>query len=89
MPESWTGQLVTLYALGSVAAAIPLTAATRAWGRRSVLLLAIGCVFVFNTVNAVSDWYPLTLMARFLAGVAAGLTWGLVPGYSRRMVEPA
>jgi predicted MFS family arabinose efflux permease len=86
VPESWAGQLVTLYALGSVAAAIPLTAATRTWPRRAVLLLAIVGFFAFNTVTAISPWYGLTLFARFMAGVAAGLTWGLVPGYARRMV---
>jgi predicted MFS family arabinose efflux permease len=86
VPESWAGQLVTLYALGSVAAAIPMTAATRTWSRRSVLLLAIALFFVFNTITALSSWYWVTLVARFMAGVAAGITWGLVPGYSRRMV---
>lgn len=86
VPESWAGQLVTLYALGSVAAAIPMTAATRTWSRRTVLLLAIALFFVFNTVTALSSWYWVTLVARFMAGVAAGITWGLVPGYARRMV---
>jgi predicted MFS family arabinose efflux permease len=84
--ESLAGQLVTLYALGSVAAAIPVTVATRSWPRLSVLLLAIGGFLVFNTVTALSSWYGLTLGARFMAGVAAGITWGLVPGYARRMV---
>lgn len=88
VPESWAGQLVTLYAVGSVAAAIPLTAATRTWPRRQVLLLAILGFFLFNTVTALSPWFGLTLFARFMAGVAAGLTWGLVPGYARRMVSP-
>lgn len=32
--EAWAGQFVTLYALGSLLAAIPLTAATRGWRRR-------------------------------------------------------
>ncbi len=86
VPESWAGQLVTLYALGSVAAAIPMTSLTRGWSRRTVLLLAIGLFLVFNTVTALSSWYALTLAARFMAGVAAGITWGLVPGYARRMV---
>jgi predicted MFS family arabinose efflux permease len=86
VPESWAGQLVTLYALGSVAAAIPMTSLTRSWSRRTVLLLAIGLFLVFNTVTALSSWYALTLVARFMAGVAAGITWGLVPGYARRMV---
>jgi predicted MFS family arabinose efflux permease len=84
VPESWGGQMVTLYAPGSIAA-IPVTAATRAWSRRTVLLLAIALFFVFNTITAVSPCYGLTLAARFMAGVAAGVTWGLVPGYSRRI----
>ncbi|WP_144138336.1 MFS transporter [Paraburkholderia sp. BCC1884] len=86
--ESWAGQLVTLYALGSVAAAIPMTVATRTWPRRTVLLLAISGFLVFNTMTAVSSIYWLTLFARFMAGVAAGVTWGTVPGYARRMVAP-
>ena len=80
-----TGQLVTLYALGSVAAAIPGAVLTRSWNRRRVLLLAIGGFLVFNGVTAVSSNYALTLAARFLAGAAAGITWGLVPVYARQM----
>ncbi|WP_340617717.1 MFS transporter [Xenorhabdus entomophaga] len=84
--EALAGQLVTLYALGSLLAAIPLTAATRGWRRRPVLLLAIGGFLIFNTITALSSNYFLTLVARFLAGVAAGLAWGLLAGYARRMV---
>ncbi|RFU49298.1 MFS transporter [Paraburkholderia sp. DHOC27] len=86
--ESWAGQLVTLYALGSVVAAIPMTVATRSWSRRTVVLLAIAGFLLFNTVTAVSSSFALTLFARFMAGVAAGITWGSVPGYARRMVAP-
>ncbi|MEE4462565.1 MFS transporter, partial [Azotobacter chroococcum] len=39
-----------------------------------------------NSVTSLSSSYPLTLIARFLAGVAAGLAWGLLAGYARRMV---
>ncbi|CDG21600.1 MFS transporter [Xenorhabdus poinarii G6] len=85
--EALAGQLVTLYALGSLLAAIPLTAATRGWRRRPVLLLAIGGFLIFNTITALSTNYFLTLIARFLAGVAAGLAWGLLAGYARRMVS--
>jgi len=84
--EALAGQLVTLYAAGSLVAAIPLTAATQGWRRRPVLLAAIGGFLVFNTVTAVSSHYGLTLAARFLAGVSAGLAWGMIAGYARRMV---
>lgn len=80
------GQLVTAYAVGSLVAAIPLTAAVQGWRRRPVLLLAIVGFLVFNTVTAVSTRYGLTLAARFFAGVAAGLAWGILAGYARRMV---
>lgn len=82
------GQMVTAYALGSLLAAIPLTIATRGWRRRNVLLLTIIGFLVFNTVTALSSHYWLTLAARFLAGMAAGLAWSLLAGYARRMVAP-
>ena len=83
--DALTGQLVTLYALGSVVAAIPGAVLTRRWNRRGVLLMAIGGFLVFNAVTGVSSNYDLTLAARFLAGAAAGITWGLVPVYARQM----
>lgn len=69
------GQLVTAYALGSLLAAIPLVTLTQGWRRRSVLMLAVLGFGVFNTVTAVSEHYSLTLAARFMCGVAAGLAW--------------
>ncbi|TCT90939.1 MFS transporter [Gibbsiella quercinecans] len=75
-------------AIGSVLAAIPLTIATRGWRRRNVLLLTIIGFLVFNSITALSSNYWLTLIARFLAGVAAGLAWSLLAGYARRMVQP-
>ncbi|MEA9606348.1 MFS transporter [Xanthomonas campestris pv. plantaginis] len=85
--EAWVGQTVTIYAIGSLAAAIPLTAATRGLRRRPVLLMAIAGFVAANTVTAVSSNYPLTLLARFLAGVSAGLVWALLAGYAARMVH--
>ncbi|ERK16377.1 major facilitator family transporter [Pantoea sp. AS-PWVM4] len=84
--NSLAGQTVTAYALGSLLAAIPLTIATQSWRRRNVLLLAIAGFFIFNSITALSSHYWLTLMARFFAGVAAGLSWSLLAGYARRMV---
>lgn len=86
--QATTGQMVTAYALGSLLAAIPLTIATRGWKRRNVLLLTIVGFFIFNSVTALSSNYVLTLVARFFAGVAAGLAWSLLAGYARRMVAP-
>lgn len=83
--QSLIGQLVTMYAVGSLVAAIPLTTATQSWRRRPLLLLAIGGFAVVNTITALSDSYTLTLAARFFAGVSAGLLWALAAGYASRM----
>lgn len=82
------GQLVSLYALGSLLAAIPLTVLTSGWRRKKVLLLAIGIFVIFNTITTFSASYWLTLAARFMSGVAAGLAWGMLAGYARRLISP-
>jgi predicted MFS family arabinose efflux permease len=80
------GQTVTIYAIGSLVAAIPLVAATQGVRRRPLLLAAIAGFVLANTVTALSSGYVLTLAARFLAGVSAGLLWALLAGYAARMV---
>ncbi|OSM96951.1 MFS transporter [Lonsdalea populi] len=84
--EAWVGQTVTIYAIGSLVAAIPLTAATQGVRRRPLLLAAIAGFVVANTVTTFSGSYALTMVARFLAGVSAGLLWTLLAGYAARMV---
>ena len=84
--ESLAGQTVTVYAVGSLLAAIPLTLYTQGWRRKPTLLVAIVGFLIFNCVTAVSTSYALTLVARFMGGVAAGLGWGIIAGYARRMV---
>jgi predicted MFS family arabinose efflux permease len=83
--ESATGQTVTVYAIGTALTAIPLTAATSAWRRKVLLLTAMAGFAAANTVTAVSSVYGVTMVARFVAGVAAGLAWALLAGYARRM----
>ncbi|MGO3711294.1 MFS transporter [Alcaligenes aquatilis] len=84
--EALVGQLVTVYAIGSLLAAIPLTVVTQSWRRRPLLLIAISGFALVNMVTAVSDSYTVTLVARFFAGVFAGLLWALVAGYAARLV---
>lgn len=84
--EAWVGQTVTIYAIGSLLAAIPLTVATQGLRRRPLLLTAIAGFVVANTVTTLSGSYALTMVARFLAGVSAGLLWALLAGYAARMV---
>ncbi|RDG32425.1 MFS transporter [Streptomyces corynorhini] len=83
--QSATGQTVTIYAIGTVLTAIPLIAATAGWRRKRLLLTAMGGFALANTVTALSSVYELTMVARFVAGVAAGVAWALLAGYARRM----
>ncbi|MGW4053571.1 MFS transporter [Streptomyces sp. NPDC004779] len=82
---SATGQTVTVYALGTALTAIPLTAATAGWRRKRLLLASMSGFALANTVTAVSSEYGLTMAARFVAGMAAGLAWALLAGYARRL----
>lgn len=80
------GQLVTLYALGSILAAIPVIGVTKSWTRKHLFMTAIVGFLVFNTLTALSSIYWVTLFARFAVGIAAGVVWGMLAGYARRMV---
>ena len=85
--QSMAGQLTTVYAIGSVVGAVPIITATRNWRRRSLLLMTVCTFLVFNTITALSSIFILTLVARLFAGVAAGVVWGMLTGYARRMVS--
>lgn len=86
---SEAGQWVTLYAIGSLLSAIPLTLATQHWSRKKLLLITLTGFAVSNAVTAAVDSFMITLVARFLAGIFAGLLWALAAGYAGRMVDPA
>jgi predicted MFS family arabinose efflux permease len=84
--QAAAGQTVTIYALGSLLAAIPLTRATQGVRRRRLLSLTIVGFAIANLVTALSSSYGLTMLARGIAGISAGLLWALLAGYAARMV---
>jgi predicted MFS family arabinose efflux permease len=84
--QPMAGQFVTLHAVGTVAAALPLTARTQGLRRKPTFVAAILGLLAFNTIAALSANYWLILAARFLGGVSAGLAWVVLGGYARRMV---
>ncbi|MGW1935078.1 MFS transporter [Streptomyces sp. NPDC001919] len=86
--EAAMGQAVTVYALGTALTAVPLAARTAAWRRKRLLLTSVAGFAAANTVTALSSSYVLTMGARFLAGVAAGVAWALLAGYARRIAPP-
>ncbi|MCD2114568.1 MFS transporter [Rhodococcus rhodochrous] len=86
--ESAAGQLVTIYAIGSIVGAIPIISATMGWPRRRLLVASLGGFAVTTAIVAVAPWFQLTLVARFLTGIFAGVTWGIIAGYASR-ITPA
>ncbi|MFC8260725.1 MFS transporter [Streptomyces sp. NPDC057291] len=88
LSESAAGQTVTVFAIGSIVGAIPLTSATMGWPRRRLLLLTLAGYAVTSLLTGLSGNFTLTLAARFIAGLFAGVLWALIAGYGRRMVAP-
>lgn len=83
--ESLAGQTITIYAIGSLLTAIPLTNATQSVRRKPLLLIALAGFALTNLITTLSSSYLLTMVARFFAGVSAGLLWALLAGYATRM----
>jgi len=91
LPESLTGQIITVYAIATALTALPLNAVLRRVGRRTLLVWSLGVFAIANLVVAAQPDFTLILMARFAAGVAAGLIWanlgvfaaGLVPKHQQ------
>ncbi|MCM1973703.1 MFS transporter [Streptomyces sp. G1] len=86
--EPAMGQAITVYAIATGLAAVPLSKATAPRRRRRLLLSAVGAFAVANTVTAMSSDYPLTLVFRVLAGVAAAAIWTELVGCARRLAPP-
>ncbi|UAN24746.1 MFS transporter (plasmid) [Enterobacter sp. JBIWA003] len=83
--ESIAGQFITVYAVGALIAAIPMTVFTQGIRRRPLLLTAILGFALVNLITAVSDNFILSIGARFFAGIFGGLVWSLLAGYAVRM----
>ncbi|MET3808221.1 putative MFS family arabinose efflux permease [Nakamurella sp. UYEF19] len=86
LPASVTGQTITVYALATALTAIPLNAALKNIGRRTLLVWALGVFAAANLVIAFQNNFTIILIARFPAGVAAGLIWSNIGGIAARLV---
>ncbi|AGZ40987.1 MFS transporter [Actinoplanes friuliensis] len=86
LSESTVGQTVTVYALATAFTAIPLNAALKNWGRRTVLVSALVAFAAANAVAAFTGSFTVILVARVVAGVGAGLIWSNIGGYAARLV---
>ena len=86
LSESVAGQTITVYAVATALTAIPLNTALKNVGRRTLLVSALGVFAAANLVIALENDFPVILVARFAAGVAAGLIWSNIGGIAARLV---
>jgi predicted MFS family arabinose efflux permease len=87
--ESAAGQWVTVYAAGTVIAALPAVTLTRGVRRKPLLTVGAAGFLVANALTALAPTYPVALAARAIAGAFSGLVWGMLAGYARRLVPPS
>lgn len=83
--DSAMGQSITIYAVGTALTAVPLSAATSHLRRKPLLITAMVGFLAANTLTALAPTYAVAMVARFLAGVAAGVAWSMLAGYARRL----
>lgn len=86
--DGTVGQLITVYALGTVVAAIPTIAMTRGASRKPLLVIGLLGFLVANTLTAMAPTLVIALVVRFVAGAFSGLIWGMLAGYARRIAAP-
>lgn len=86
LSESAAGQTITVYAFATALTAIPLNAALKSMSRRNLLVSALGVFAAANLLVALQDNFIIILVARFAAGVAAGLIWSNIGGIAARLV---
>ncbi|RLP74500.1 MFS transporter [Mycetocola tolaasinivorans] len=85
---SVAGQGIVAFAIGCIVAAIPLTRAAAGWNRRSLLIAVVVVSAVANLGTAVAPEIVSHLASRFVAGLAAGVVWAMIPGYVRGFTAP-
>ena len=81
--EGAAGQLVGVYALGTMLAVIPAIGLTRGMRRKPLLIAGLLGFLAANTVTALVPVFAVALLARFVAGAFAGLLWGMLATYAR------
>ena len=82
------GQLVSVYALGTVLATVPAIVLTRRFRRKPLLIVVVACFLLANAATALSPHIALSLASRFVAGALSGTLWGMLAGYTLKITTP-
>lgn len=86
--EAQIGLLVTIFAGTVVVSSIALTALTRRFSRKLLLLVALAVMSLSNVVGALAPDFDVLIGARVLGGIAHGLFFSLANAYASYMVAP-
>lgn len=84
--QSQVGLLVTFFAATVVATATPLTAVTRRFQRKTLVLGVLAVFALANFVGAIAPSYEVMAATRVLGGLAHGLFWAVVGAYPAHLV---
>lgn len=85
--EPKVGLLVTIFAGTVVLTATPLTALTRRFPRKWLLVSMLGIFAISNVMAAFAPTYEMLAAARVLGGIAHGVFWGVAGPYTALMVQ--
>ncbi|MBX3100257.1 MAG: MFS transporter [Salinibacterium sp.] len=84
--ESQVGLLITLFAATVVVSAAPLAILTRRFPRKHLVITVLFVFIIANVLAALAPTYEWLAMARVLGGLAHGLFWAVVGGYTGYLV---
>jgi len=80
------GFLVTGFAMLVAVAATPLTALTRNWNRKWLMLTLLLLCTLGNVLTYFAPSYPILLASRLIVAVAIGIFWSTAAGMAVRIV---
>lgn len=87
--ESQVGLLLTVFAFTVAFTAAPLSALTRRYSRKWLMVVLLGAFAITNLVCALAPDYWVLAGARVFGGLAHGLFWSVAGPYASRLVASA
>ncbi|MFC4223885.1 MFS transporter [Lysinibacter cavernae] len=85
--EGQIGLLLTVFAFTVVVSAVPLTALTASWPRRTILVVALSGLATSTVLSAIAPTYELLIGARLIGGLFHGLFWSVACAYAGYIVS--
>jgi MFS transporter, DHA1 family, inner membrane transport protein len=84
--ESRIGLLVTIFAGVVVITAAPMTALTRRYPRKTLVVVVLIAFALSNLLTAMAPNYEIVILSRVIGGLAHGLFWAVVGAYAAHLV---